>query len=228
MNDLQTISSNYGDCIDIYAPSEMISAPAIGSSIYGQTTLSGSSASAAIVTGIGGLLLSFLNTPLSQLLLSPLASSSPIQELLHTLPMEDRERLDQISLSSLLVSILYPPDGPIFLRNILTSIYFSLNQNRTKLVHSPSFYPCDYSDPETLLALLINSVAHLYRQHLRPRVFLNLKRNLAIHLKAQIEEYYQHSEGWDSDDDSDEDDEIEPPLPLAHTFDHDHDQDYYE
>jgi hypothetical protein len=208
LNDLQTMWSNYGDCVDIYAPSEMVYAPKIGKSIYEFSSLSGSSASAAIVTGISGLALSLLRTPLSFLPFDIISSTS-YQSLIMILQNRHRDvNLDTVTLSSLLMTIVHPPDHLIFLRNILTSMYSSLSQNRTKLVHSPSFYPCDYENMETLLILMIDSVIHLYRQHLRPKAFLNLKKNLAIHLKQQIEEFYQRSEGWDDDVDDDEGNDI--------------------
>lgn len=199
LNDLQTISSNYGDCVDIYAPSELITAPLIGQSISKFSYLSGSSASTAIVAGISGLSLSLLKTPLNHFPLDIIASSS-YQYLLMILEDQHQEvNLDAITLSSLLTTIVSPTDHLVFLRNILTSVYSSASQNRTKLVHSPSFYPCDYKNLDSLLILIIDSVVHLYQQLLRPRGFLDLKKKLAIHLKEKVEEFYQKNEGWEED-----------------------------
>jgi hypothetical protein len=212
LNDLQTMSSNYGDCVDLYAPSENIYAPLIGKSISQFSSLSGSSASAAIITGIAGLVLSLLQTPLRQLPLD-LTRSSSYQSLVTVVRDHHSDfNLDTMTLSSLLFTILYPPDSLNFLRNILTSIYSSLSQNRTKLVHSPSFSRCDYENLDTLLSLLIDSVTHLYRQQIRPKAFFNLKNNLAIHLKQQIEDFYQHEDesrgmGWE-DEENDNDNHL--------------------
>lgn len=188
------MSSNYGDCVDIYAPSEYISAPSIGTSPYKYSMVSGSSVSAAIIAGIAGLAMNFLQIPLKVL---PVDHQSPhYQHLLAAIESPD-VNLEIVTMSSLLSSVLYPEDSPIFLRNVLTSMYSSLHQNQTILAHIPSYSPCDYHNPESLLVLLLNSVTYLYKQHQRPPAFLNLKRNLAIHLKQKIEQYYEQEKGWD-------------------------------
>ena len=54
--------SNYGDCVDILAPGENIPAPYIGPSNQESKPLTGTSASAAIVTGIATHLIGLIET----------------------------------------------------------------------------------------------------------------------------------------------------------------------
>lgn len=55
--------SNFGDCVDVHAPGESIPAPWIGSSTKEERTLSGSSASAAIITGMIAIVMGTLRSP---------------------------------------------------------------------------------------------------------------------------------------------------------------------
>ena len=55
--------SNFGDCVDLYAPGEEVPAPWIGPSDTETSTLTGTSASAAIVTGLAARLMSRLRAP---------------------------------------------------------------------------------------------------------------------------------------------------------------------
>ena len=193
-NDLQTYSSNYGDCVDIYAPGEMIITPTIGISIYKQSYLSGTSASTAIIAGIGAIILSILQTPLSKLRIDERNLS--YQSLMRVIQRYQIELSPSSSLAHLLPNILYPSDLPLFVRSIITSIYHTMEQNRTKLVHSPSYYPCDYYDTNSLKNLIIETTSHLFQQFNQPKAFINIKRNLANHLRKQTEDYYQNLEGW--------------------------------
>lgn len=59
--DTQLHESNYGDCVDILAPGENIPAPYIGISNHEMKTLSGTSAAAAVVTGIATRLMGIIH-----------------------------------------------------------------------------------------------------------------------------------------------------------------------
>lgn len=61
-SDISLPGSNYGDCVDILAPGEDIPAPYIGASNIESKPLTGTSASAAIVTGIATRLIGFIET----------------------------------------------------------------------------------------------------------------------------------------------------------------------
>jgi subtilisin family serine protease len=58
--DTQLLESNYGDCVDILAPGENIFAPYLGNTNRESKSLSGTSAAAAIVTGIATRLIGFI------------------------------------------------------------------------------------------------------------------------------------------------------------------------
>lgn len=106
------------------------------------------------------------------------------------------EKSNSLSLSQLIKIILYPSDSALYIRNIITSVYHDLDQNRTKLVHSPSYYNCDYYDIASLQNLLLKSTSVLFQQFDQPRAFFNIKRNLANHLKKQAEKYYDEHMRW--------------------------------
>ncbi len=61
-NDLERPGSNFGDCIDINAPGDSIPSPWIGPSNQEENFLSGSSASASIVSGIVGRMMAILKS----------------------------------------------------------------------------------------------------------------------------------------------------------------------
>lgn len=52
--------TNYGDCVDVNAPRDMILSPSIGSSNIEESYLSGSSASSAVITGMLGVIITVL------------------------------------------------------------------------------------------------------------------------------------------------------------------------
>jgi hypothetical protein len=59
--DTQLHESNYGDCVDILAPGDNIPAPFIGNSNHEMKPLSGTSAAAAVVTGIATRLMGIIH-----------------------------------------------------------------------------------------------------------------------------------------------------------------------
>jgi hypothetical protein len=63
--DLEVPESNFGECIQIFAPGEALPTAAIGSPAGGLIPMTGSSASAAIVTGIWSSLLRVYSDPQS-------------------------------------------------------------------------------------------------------------------------------------------------------------------
>lgn len=175
----------------------MIITPFIGSSIYKQSYLSGTSASTAIITGIASIILSYLQTPLSKLSIDK--SNASYEIIISSIQNLEIDKTDSLSLSEILPIILNPSDFPLFIRSIITSVHHHLERNRTKLVHLPSFYTCDYHDTNSLKNVVIETTSHLLKQFNQPKAFFSIKRNLANFLKKQSEDYYEKIEGWNDE-----------------------------
>jgi subtilisin family serine protease len=135
--DMDRPESNYGDCIDINAPGEMIPSPYIGSSNQEESTLSGSSASTAIVTGMLGVILTIIRS------LPPLEYENSLINLLQ----EFSENLSS-------------ENFPILLRNLLlaSNEQFSSTSSAREAHPTPMTY-CDLRN--------INSIIWSTKEYLR-------------------------------------------------------------
>jgi hypothetical protein len=205
-NNLPLPSNNYGDCVDIYAPGDVISLVTSTTNRLDVDreselqTFSGSSAGTAIVTGVVALLFQVMQTPFRHFPQRFATNDSKISSLYtelqgvlqkYPLPLNPDS---YVSLSSIIQSLLDPSDYLLFVRNIMISTHHSLNYNRTKFVHWMSYTTCDYSDTNELISLAIEGVVQLIHQFQQPKAFRRIKKNLSNHLKQQIEAYYQQNE----------------------------------
>eukprot|EP00602_Paraphysomonas_sp_CaronLab_P013279 CAMPEP_0185041760 /NCGR_PEP_ID=MMETSP1103-20130426/41456_1 /TAXON_ID=36769 /ORGANISM="Paraphysomonas bandaiensis, Strain Caron Lab Isolate" /LENGTH=409 /DNA_ID=CAMNT_0027581631 /DNA_START=89 /DNA_END=1318 /DNA_ORIENTATION=+ len=164
-SDLELQGSNFGDCIDINAPGEFISTPFIGESNRIQSTLTGSSASAAIVTGIAANLYAVLRSNRT------LAKHSTVYEFIKSQVPET--------------------EASLFVRNILLSSRVSIGKSLAKEAHMNSFNECDLRNTKTFVKAAVDHSKKLMALADRPQAFQKVKKNLAAHQKKKAEALYE-------------------------------------
>jgi hypothetical protein len=127
--DMDRPESNYGDCIDINAPGDLLPSPFIGSSNHEISTLSGSSASAAVITGMVGVIMTILkNHP----------------------PIEFENTL--VSLYEEFSHLLENENFPILLRNILLSSVGNFSStNSAREAHPTTVTYCDLRNVDSIV-----------------------------------------------------------------------------
>lgn len=126
--DLERAESNYGDCIDIWAPGDMILSPYIGQSNSEESYLSGSSASTAVVAGLLGVVIGVIR-------------SHP--------PVDYEGKM--LNLYDFFVHNLEPANLPILLRNILLSSSLQFPSASPRESHPSSVIYCDLRTIDSII-----------------------------------------------------------------------------
>lgn len=164
--DIERPGSNFGDCIDIFAPGDQILSPYIGDSNTEEAYLSGSSASSAVVTGMIGIILNIINSN-------------------HTVIVEDQEIQLYKSLKEIIID-----DYPILLRNILLSTkHYIFNTVPTRDSHPDVVNLCDLRNIES-----VHNIAKEYHRKLKTKdkssPISRVKNNFMTHQKKKLAAMY--------------------------------------
>ena len=167
----ELVGSNFGDCVDMYAPGEDIPAPWIGESNVEQRSLTGSSASAAIVTGIAANLMATIR---SQTLVYPSSGRTVYEEMMKHVE---------------------PGYYVMFLRNIILGSRQALRvrgmANHMMLEpHPSSNIECDIHRRPDIAQYSIDQLELMEQKAKRPKAFQKVKNNLAQHTRLKAEEFY--------------------------------------
>lgn len=170
-SELNLPGSNFGDCVDIYAPGEDLPAPFIGESNQEVQLLSGSSASAAFVTGVVAHIMSNVRSPA---LVYPKTGRTVYEEMLN---------------------LLQEGQHVSFVRNILLGSREDIQlkgvaNNNIKQVHSMKGIECDLRGFADIMRLCFGQLQLMERKTDRPKAFQKVKSNLAEHARKKAEEFY--------------------------------------
>jgi hypothetical protein len=166
--DLERQESNFGDCIDINAPGDMIPSPWIGPSNTEESHLSGSSASTAVITGVLGVVITVLR-------------SHPSVEY----------NGEQINLFEEFSTSLQPENFPILLRNILlASAHQFPSTSSARESHPTSATYCDLRSIDSIIV-----AAREYHRKLKATdktsPISRVKQNFLNHQKQKLETQYE-------------------------------------
>jgi hypothetical protein len=165
--DLERPETNFGDCIDINAPGEMILSPWIGSSNTEESYLSGSSASTAVITGVLGVVITVLRT--------------------HPSVEYDGH---QVNLFEEFSNFLQPENFPILLRNILlTSAHQFPSTSSPRESHPTSATYCDLRSIDSII-----TAAREYHRKLKATdktsPISRVKQNFLHHQRQKLDSQY--------------------------------------
>jgi hypothetical protein len=172
VSELEIPGANFGDCVDVFAPGEDISAPLIGPSDSEVGMLTGSSASAAIMTGMAAHLMAQICNPG---LIYPGSGLSIYEEMIRN--VEERQYI-------------------MFVRNILLGSRAELTKssmsytNNVRSYHAGSNVYCDIRWRSEIPRYCISQIEILQKKNDRPKVFQKVKSNMADHIRRKAEEFY--------------------------------------
>lgn len=164
--DVERPGSNYGDCIDVYAPGDEILSPWIGKSNNEESYLSGSSASTAVVAGMVGVILNFINSN-------------------HTVVFENKNLELYTALRELITE-----DYTILLRNILLTTKHHIFQSiGSREAHPDTVNLCDLMSIQS-----VHDISLEYYRKLKTKdkssPITRIKNNFMAHQKQKLQSLY--------------------------------------